>query len=359
LRISGPPIAGNANTTITYPLALLVSDGNVVIAGTGKLGIAMQPVQPIDILTAFAGSVNPQIKNTDNGLTTATAWTVINNVNHVCNYGLSSSNYNANALIGADSGFFYTNGVRGIAFMANSAAATIRFATGGVTQTMILDAVGNLGVGVAAPSAASRLHIVATTTVASAAGAVYDGIDFAASTLTLTGATTPVTALSFFNVAGPTITAASAVVVTDFCTAKIGKATFAGAGPASATRNWSLYVEGNTRFGGGQTIARTDVNAAGPYVVLATDYFLEVRYTATGAIQITLPALTGGTQLGGRVICIKDSGYNATTNNITVAVGNGADKIENGVAGASYLINLSGVCLWLKTNTITNIWEII
>jgi hypothetical protein len=99
-----------------------------------------------------------------------------------------------------------------------------------------------------APATAStKLQVVATLSVVAAAGAVWDAAIFAASTLTLTGATTPITTLNFVNIVAPTITAASAVVTTDFFTCRIGAATFAGVGPASATRNWSLGLDGNVR----------------------------------------------------------------------------------------------------------------
>lgn len=201
-------------------------------------------------------------------------------------------------------------------------------------------------------------QFIGTQTITTAAGAKLNIVDLGSATVTLSGAGT-VTALTALNVVGPSVTSASAAVTTDFYTARLGIATFGGAGPASATRNWSLYAEGNVRLAGAQTVKGTDVNAAGPYVVTETDYILEVRYTSTGTIQVTLPALTGGSQLNGRIIIIKDSGYSAAINNITVAVGNAADQIENGGAGVSYTINTIGFCLWLKANTTTNNWEII
>ena len=98
--------------------------------------------------------------------------------------------------------------------------------------------------------ASSRLRVSADKSVVAAAGAIWNAIDFMASTLTWTGATTPVTAAAFFNVAGPTVTAASAVVTTDFTTARIGVASFAGVGPASATNLWSLWLDGSCRVDG-------------------------------------------------------------------------------------------------------------
>ena len=129
---------------------------------------------------------------------------------------------------------------------SGGAADTDPYGSGNVR--MIISALGNVVIGSSTDTlAASRLQVVASKSVVAAAGAVWDGINFAASTLTLTGATTPVTTLNFFNIAAPSITAASAVVTTDFFTCRIGAATFIGAGPASATRNWSLGVDGNAQ----------------------------------------------------------------------------------------------------------------
>ena len=174
-------------------------------------------------------------------------------------------------------------------------------------------------------------------------------------TLTLTGATTPVTTLNFVNIASPTVTAASAVVTTDFFTCRVGAATFTGS--ASATRSFSLGVDGNLKLGGGVVVfGKQILVGASPYAVLPTDYALEVQSNG-GAITVTLPALTGGTVLNGRIYLVIDSGYSASISNITVARGNVGDKINN--VAASYLINLSGTALRLKANTTNNNWELV
>jgi hypothetical protein len=100
----------------------------------------------------------------------------------------------------------------------------------------------------------------------------------------------------------------------------------------------------------------TDINAAGPYTVLHTDYMLEVRYTATGAITIDLPSIAAVGE--GRIVAVIDSGYSAGVggHEITIAR-NGADKINN-VAG-NYTQNISGSAVWLKANTTTSNWEIV
>jgi hypothetical protein len=200
---------------------------------------------------------------------------------------------------------------------------------------------------------AGATEIVPTATVVSAAGAVWDGLKVGAATLTVTGATTPITALSFMKVDVPTVSAASAVTVTDFYTMRIAAAAFAGAGPASATRSYSLFVEGNLKTGGGLTVKGTDINAAGPYNVLATDQVLQVRYTLTGTISINFPAIS--TVGNGRIIQIIDSGNNSGVNAITV-VPNGADKIN--FVAANYTINVSGSAPMFISNSATGNWEL-
>ena len=106
--------------------------------------------------------------------------------------------------------------------------------------------------------------------------------------------------------------------------------------------------------GVGLALTGTDVNVAGPYAVLATDFFLEVRRTATAPITINMPSIA--TVGSGHIVAIMDSGYNAAVNNITVAP-NGADSI-NGVA-ANYTMGVSGSCLWFKANTTTANWELV
>lgn len=224
----------------------------------------------------------------------------------------------------------------------------------------------NFLIGTIANDAATRLKVVASKTIASAAGAVYDGIKFAADTVTLTGNTNITTATGFnkFKLEAPTYSAALALTIDYAATAYISGAPIAaGAGPAAITHPYALWVDANAvRLDGGQVVASKQVLiGASPYTIDAaggygTDYCLEVQSNG-GAITINLPALTGGIQDNGRIIVIKDSGYNAGAANITIVRGNAGDKINN-VAG-SYTISSTGVCLWLKANTTNNDWEIV
>jgi hypothetical protein len=92
------------------------------------------------------------------------------------------------------------------------------------------------------------LDLISSPTVASAGGAVWDGMSVGG-TLTLTG-TTLTSALSLTALAAPTITAGSAVTVTDAATLNIAGAPVA-AGSAVLTNSWALRVaSGNTFLGG-------------------------------------------------------------------------------------------------------------
>jgi hypothetical protein len=71
---------------------------------------------------------------------------------------------------------------------------------------------------------------------------------------------------------------------------------------------------------------------AGAYSVLATDQIVNVAYTTTGAVTVTLPTAQA---VAGRTILIKDVDGNANTNNITVAT-EGAETIDSGVLTVDY-----------------------
>lgn len=322
LAITGQPIAG-AFTSIVTPLAIWVQNGQSLLAqnnGTSN----------VNVLNLQNSRGNSGDSCTLNFLNTS----VTNNpldASGICSLVSTCVANSANFKI----------------LPANSTGiATLRFLVEGST--------GNIAFGGSVTTLpASILNIDASKSVVSAAGAVWNGINIASSTLTLTGAATPVAALSLFNIRAPIVTASSAITITDFFACRIGTAIFVGAGPASATRNWSLGIDGNTKFSGGQTIHGTDVDAVGPYTILATDYYLHVRRTATSTISLNLPsiAVVGD----GFVVMAKDSGYNAAVNNITW-VPNGVDTIEN-VAG-NYIQNIPGSLITFVSNATTNNWEL-
>lgn len=156
---------------------------------------------------------------------------------------------------------------------------------------------------------------------------------------------------------GPDVGTTKIIVFSNPTTSDGGLGSISLRGGGFDTPAEKLLIDKNgVKFGGGITIHTTDVNAAGPYVVLDNDYLIHVRYTATGTISIDLPALTGGIQLDGRTVIVVDSGDNAAAFNITLVLGNAADKIN--FVNANYVINANGAAVTLVANTTTNNWEI-
>jgi hypothetical protein len=89
------------------------------------------------------------------------------------------------------------------------------------------------------------VSLTSAPTVASAGGATWNGMSVGG-TLTLTG-TTLTNALSLVSIAAPTITAGSAVTVTDAATLNIAGAPVA-AGSAVLTNSWAAFISGDVRL---------------------------------------------------------------------------------------------------------------
>ena len=347
LTIAGAPTGiGAGPATITNPLAFLVANGNSQFSNNVGINTTIPPISSLEVVTGTSTSNSGSatnsgsIKITNNG---------INGPEAVGGLEFQVSNSLSRGVKLFTNNSTPSNPYWGVSTRSGSNWGT----SSGIVASIVVGIVdGGVTIGAAQVAAtATSLLVVADRTITATTGAKWNGIFFQPATLTFTGATSPVTTANFFSVGAPTISAANAIVVTDFFTCRIGAATFAGL--ASATRSWSLGIDGNTKFGGGIEVHGTDVNVVGPYIILATDYYLHVRRTATAAISLNLPsiAVVGD----GFVIMAKDSGYNAAVNNITW-VRNGADTIEN-VAG-SFLQNVTGSLITFVANATTNNWEL-
>jgi hypothetical protein len=93
-----------------------------------------------------------------------------------------------------------------------------------------------------------------SATVASAAGATWDGISFGAATATITGSTniTTATGVNYINIARPTLSAGTALTITNAATLYIANSPLAGGvGPSTITNPYSIWVDnGVTRLDG-------------------------------------------------------------------------------------------------------------
>lgn len=148
---------------------------------------------------------------------------------------------------------------------------------------------------------------------------------------------------------GPTYTFVGASTISDAITLDVENPT-AGAN-ATLTRSYSMRTA-DVFLNGGQRIKTTDANAA-TYTILATDYYIQARRTATGALSLALPSIA--TVGSGKIYVIKDSGYNSVANNITVQR-DGTDKIDN--VDSNYTIAQDGTSITLISNATTGNWEI-
>ncbi len=109
-----------------------------------------------------------------------------------------------------------------------------------------------------------KVTTLGSATIASAAGAIWDAVEFRAATATLSGNTniTTATGFNYQTIAAPTITSPLAVTITNAATLYIaGAPAGAGAGPATITNAYSLWIyAGVSRFDGNFDLSNAAVN---------------------------------------------------------------------------------------------------
>jgi hypothetical protein len=265
VTIAGPPVAAGS-TTITNPLALHVAAGNAYFAGNLSIG-AVPTASCLLVSMPNDYAKAPFITNPTSG---SSSWLYLGQqlaTGRSVGIGFTD---NADA----------TNGYGWFSIYGDSAGGGINVFKG-----------GGVGIGSVTRLASTALQVLASKSVVSAAGAVWDGVKFAASTLTLTGATTPVTALSFTTIEAPTITSASAITVATAATVTIQGPPVA-AGSTTITAPLALrVVTGPSSFGGAVGV-RGDCNAVGIGPIVAV---------ADGSTGIGTALSLNATSLGGKV----------------------------------------------------------
>lgn len=87
---------------------------------------------------------------------------VKNDLGHFAQFGLYSSTTSTAGALASGNAFAYTT-TQAMVIMTNNAGGVIKFATGGISERMRIDASGNVGIGTSTPS--TKLHVVGDGTI--------------------------------------------------------------------------------------------------------------------------------------------------------------------------------------------------
>lgn len=248
--VSGDPLVLSVGTALGTTDVYSINASGEMNMGTGI------PVSGEKFHVRTAGDTDVGVETTATAnKATVKAIAGVNSVRMI-QYGSTASG-STDGVSNANLGVIQTAGTgTKILLSCPNSADEIIFACNGAVVARI-NGSANFLLGTATSVASTRFRIDASKSVASAAGAVWDGIDSIAPTLTLSGSTniTTATGVNAMTLRGPTITAASALTVTAASTLYIAAAPAgAGAGPATLTNAYSIWVDaGLTRFDGNGT----------------------------------------------------------------------------------------------------------
>ena len=194
-------------------------------------------VQVVTVGALDAGSITANFGAIDNGVSNITTGGIIR-----VDVDGSAKNAAGSITMGAgdDVGIFFDGtdwvfeGIAGAATVFNKVGANVDFIIEGDTAASLF----------AIDAGLDAVQFTPTTTRASASGAVWDGIDFKATTATITGTTgiTNTTGFNFINISQPTLTDASSVTVTNAATVYIANEP-AAAGSVTITNGYALWVD--------------------------------------------------------------------------------------------------------------------
>lgn len=334
LSIAGAPIASGAGpATITNPYAFWVRSGATRL--DAKVGIYAPPSTAADLYIERSqnNATGIFVSNVSSG-GVATASILLGNSTAFGAVGANSFMQMAcmgtaatfgNALT-AGCGFIYHGGTTGNLVINEVSNSIVFCTTASPAPAMAITNPGNLVMGpaLAIPSdvASSKMRVDTSKTVASATSAVWDGVDFMASTLTLSGSTaiTTATGVNAHVFRAPTLSAGTAMTVTNAATVVItGAPSGAGAGPATITNSYAVWVQaGAVRFDGlGSTglVKNTNVGALS-IAVSGTDY--EPALTFSTGLSRSVNTITSDLSTGKNVANQSAVGGTLTTQTLTL-----------------------------------------
>lgn len=131
------------------------------------------PLNPLHVNVNQNSNTSIRVSNGTAGTAAQADFRAYNSSGDFFSLGIYSASTNAYGALTARSGFNYSSGTGGLVLMADNAAGTIRFATGGNTERMRISNIGMVGFGESNPT--SRLHLAASTTASG-------GLDFGGDT---------------------------------------------------------------------------------------------------------------------------------------------------------------------------------
>lgn len=116
---------------------------------SGNIGIGMVPTYILDINKSLSGDSAIRLTNTNTGTAASSQFFASNGTTQTQFFHLGTAYTGTGVLAGAaDGGGVYNNTSKGLIFISAASTGNIRFASGGLAQTMILNSSGNLGLGI-------------------------------------------------------------------------------------------------------------------------------------------------------------------------------------------------------------------
>ena len=294
---------GYTGDFVNFTGSSTTGSGNVVkIIGANTTAGAALNITTNSLTTGDAVNIN----STSTGITTGSLLRVSTATTAaVATDGVVSLNATGNYSSTANAGLLQV--------AANATTAgTVAFVSGtAVTTGTVLQVTGGTGTttGSTLNVTNGRSQFTPTMTIPSAAAAVWNGINVAATTATVTGTTAITTATGFnlFSIAAPTVTNASAVTITNAATSYIGGAPIQ-AGSVTITNAYSLWVDsGDVRFDGVTSLGAA--SSAGTLRIYDANgqYTQIVAGDSAGNLSLTLP-----TTVGNANECLRNGGTAGT-----------------------------------------------